>query len=409
MDKDVKKLKAIINGRIVLNNKTIENKVLVFDKKILDISDKVPEGAEIIDAKGNIVSPGLIDIHIHGSGGSDTMDGTKEALEIISSTIVKNGVTGYLPTTMTMSKDKIYKALDTIEYLMDKDLIDTASIESSYNDDLKSISMAEVKGKGAKVLGCHMEGPFINEKYKGAQSKEHILKPSYDFIKKYKNIIKIITFAPEMDETHSFIKDVKANTNITLSIGHSNATFEEAMSAIDEGVSHITHTFNAMTPLNHRKPGIVGAAFSSDTTSEFIADKIHIHPGIFQIFLNNKGKKNVVLITDSMRAGCMKDGKSELGGQTVYVKDGSARLEDGTLAGSILTLNKAVYNFFNNTNLKLHEAIALATINPARVIKLDNKKGSLEIGKDADITIFNEAFDALVTMVEGNIVYNNLY
>ena len=377
-----------------MKDRIINESVIVFDTKIVAIIDnnnfhqykekckkELNEELEVIDAKGGFVSPGFIDIHIHGGGGYDTMDATKEALNIIGSTIAANGVTSYLPTTMTMNTASIYKALDVVR--------DAMKIETT----------------GAKILGVHMEGPFINEKYKGAQKADNIIKPDYDIIKDYLDIIKIITLAPEKDIDHNFIKKVKANSKITLSVGHSDASFEETMKSIDDGISHATHTFNAMTPLNHRKPGIVGAIFTSNITCELIADLIHVHPAIFNILINAKHKDKIILITDSMRAGCIKSGVSELGGQKVIVKNGAARLEDGTLAGSVLTLNKAVLNMLKNSDLEIYDVVAMATHNPAKVINLDNKKGSLRPGHDADIAIFNDDIDVSFTIVEGKIVY----
>jgi len=250
-----------------------------------------------------------------------------------------------------------------------------------------------------------MEGPFINEKYKGAQKADNIIKPDYNIIKDYLDIIKLITLAPEKDENHSFIKRVKENSKITLSIGHSEASYEEAIKAIENGITHATHTFNAMTPLNHRKPGIVGAIFTSDITCELIADTIHVHPAIFNILLNAKHKDKLVLITDSMRAGCMKSGTYDLGGQEVMVKNGAAKLQDGTLAGSVLTLNKAVKNMLNYCDLEIYEAVTMASLIPAKVINMDNKKGSLEVGKDADIIIIDKEIDVYFAIVEGNVVF----
>lgn len=386
-------MKVIINGKIIKEHEILKDSVILFNEKIVNIlrtyefnklldSNKIYI-EEIIDAKDKYVSPGFIDTHIHGSGGKDTMDGTIEDIKIISETIIKYGVTSFIPTTMTMSKEKVYNSLESIRMSMNKNF-------------------------GAKVLGAHMEGPFINEKYKGAQKEDYIVSPSYDFIDKYKDIIKIITMAPEKDMNFEFIKKVKKNTNIEISIGHSDATYEEAMDAIESGVSRVTHMFNAMTPLHHRKPGVVGAAFNSNVYCELIADKIHVHPELFNTILSIKGKDKVVLITDSMRAGCMKDGIWELGGQKVIVKDGVARLEDGTLAGSILTLNKALSNMIDKTNLKINEAVNLISINPAKSIGIDCKKGSIEIGKDADITIFDKDFNIFNTIVDGNIFKFNI-
>jgi len=380
-------MKAIINGKIIKENSIIEGKVLLFEEKIMEFVDKEAFeilGAsceEIIDAKGYFVSPGFIDMHIHGSGGFDVMDGNGNAIDKISSAVVKNGVTGFLPTTMTMSKEKIYQALDSVRLAMKSEV------------------------KGAKVLGAHMEGPFINKKYKGAQPEKSIIAPNYSFIESYVDVIKLITLAPEMDENFEFIKEVKQKTNIILSIGHSNADYEQALGAVKQGITHATHTFNAMTPLNHRKPGVVGAAFNSDIYCEVIADLIHIHPAIFKTLIKIKGKGRLILITDSMRAGCLKDGISELGGQKVIVKDNAARLEDGTLAGSILKLNKGIKNFMDNTDMNICEAISLVSINPARELLIDKTKGSLDPGKFADIVILDDAFNIKQTIVEGKTFY----
>ncbi|MCW6110575.1 N-acetylglucosamine-6-phosphate deacetylase [Clostridium sporogenes] len=378
-------MKAIVNGKIIVGNEILENKVLLFEKKIIDISDRenvcLSKNDHIIDAKGLYISPGFIDVHIHGSGGKDAMDGEIESIKVISNTIAKRGVTSFLPTTMTMAKEHIYKALDAIEQAMNMDL------------------------GGAKVLGAHLEGPFINPKYKGAQKVDFIKNPSFDFIKGYENVIKIITLAPEKDENFKFLKYIKENTDIVLSVGHSDATYEQAMAAINNGISRATHTFNAMTPLNHRKPGIIGAIMNTDISCELIADNIHVHKGAINVLTKIKGKDKIILITDSMRAGCMKNGIWELGGQKVIVKDGSARLEDNTLAGSILTLDRAVKNMKNNIDASLCEIISMVTVNPAKDINVYDRKGSIEKGKDADIVIFDKEIDISMTIIDGNIVY----
>jgi N-acetylglucosamine-6-phosphate deacetylase len=334
-----------------------------------------------IDAHGKYVSPGFIDIHIHGSGGKDTMDGEVSDLKIISETIAKSGVTGFLPTTMTMEKEKIYKALDSVK-----------------------IAIAE-NIKGAKILGAHMEGPFISRKYKGAHKTEHIIKPDFEFIKNYKDIIKIITMAPEEDLQFKFVRSVKNNSDIVLSMGHTASDYETAMEAVEAGISNASHIFNAMPAFHHRAPGAVGAVLKSNISFELIADTLHIHPAVFQILLNAKGKDKMILITDSMRAGYMKDGKWEIGGQEVVVENNSARLNDGTLAGSILTLNKAVLNIMQHTDLKIYEAVALASLNPAKLINMDNAKGSIKIGKDADLIIFDEGLKVAMSISGGKIIY----
>jgi N-acetylglucosamine-6-phosphate deacetylase len=386
MDKNIACIKG---GKIILENEVLENKVLLFNDKIVDILDEeifeekslIQEMYKIIDAHGRYVSPGFIDVHIHGSGGKDTMDGELSDLKIIGETIVSSGVTGFLPTTMTMEKEKIYKALDTVRLAMKENI------------------------NGAKILGAHMEGPFISQKYKGAQNEDYLMKPDFQFIKEYVDIIKIITMAPEEDFEFKFIKSVKNNSDIVLSMGHTNSDYETAMDAVIAGISNASHIFNAMPTFHHRAPGAVGAVLKSNVSFELIADTLHIHPAVFQILLNAKGKDKMILITDSMRAGFMESGDWELGGQKVIVDNNSARLADGTLAGSILTLNKAVYNILKYTDLEIYEAVALASLNPARLINVDNTKGSIKIGKDADLIIFDEELKVYLSIAEGKIIY----
>lgn len=375
-------MRAIINGRIILKNSILEGKIIVFDDTILDLTDEIPAGAEVIDAQGAYIGAGLIDLHIHGSGGADVMDAQNETIKTISEIVAKFGVTSYLPTTMTMSKEQIKKALEQVKLAMKR----------TFN--------------GARVLGCHLEGPYISEVYKGAQNKAFIQTPDANFIELYQDVIKLITIAPEVEGAMEFIKAIKLKTAIKLSMGHTATSFQTAKEAIQLGVSHATHTFNGMSGFNHREPGAVGAIMMHDEVSaELIADKIHINSEIFEWFYQVK-KGNIVLITDSMRAGCMPDGIYDLGGQEVVVEKGSARLRSGSLAGSVLTLNKAVKNFYEETHLSLAEVYRLASLNPARVIGVDDTKGSIEIGKDADLVLWNDELEAIMTIVEGNIVYH---
>ncbi|EQH93092.1 N-acetylglucosamine-6-phosphate deacetylase [Clostridioides difficile DA00310] len=377
-------MKCLINGKIILKNQILENKVLVFDEKIIDIADSVPKDCEVIDADGKYISPGLIDIHIHGNMGKDTMDSTDESIETISKSIMRHGVTSFLPTTMTMDKEHVYDALEVIKKAQNRKL------------------------EGAQVLGAHLEGPFINENYKGAQNEKFIINSKYEFIKEYKDVIKVITYAPEKDIDFDFTREIKRCTDIVLSIGHSNANYDQAKEAINLGVTNVTHMFNAMTGLNHRDPGVVGAALTTNVYSELIADTIHINKDLFQFILNNKGKERLILITDSIEAGGLEDGYYSLGGQKVIVKGNEARLENGALAGSLLSLNKMVFNFLDNTNLKVNEAINLASLNPATSLGINDKKGSLEIGKDADIAVFDENLDCKMTLCLGEVVYKNI-
>ncbi len=270
-------MKSIINGNVFYKGKMHKNKVIVYDDKIrhiysqdeYDHTYEVEEGrsmvGDVIDAAGALVVPGFIDVHIHGYKGADTMDGSEESLQTISEGIASNGVTSFLATTMTMSKEKITAALDTVSETMGKE-------------------------KGARILGVHLEGPYISERFKGAQPKEHIIPPERVLLEEYKDLLKIVTIAPEVEGAMEIIQDYSRQTN--FSIGHSGATFEEAKEAIGYGACGVTHLFNAMTGLHHRHPGVVGAALSTECYSEIIADKYHINPGLFELLLKPKGLTN---------------------------------------------------------------------------------------------------------------------
>lgn len=385
--KEQKLMKAIINGKIILPNQIIEDMALLFNEKIIGIVDNdsakaMTDVTEIIDATGKYVSPGLIDIHIHGYLGEEAAEGEKDGIKKIAEGILANGCTSWLPTTMTVAKPQIEKSLKTIRDLKE--------------DSLKS----KDEWCGAQVLGANVEGPFINPSKKGAQAEEYILKPDAKFIKEYADVIKIITIAPEMDENFECIKEVAADTNVVLSMGHTGSDFETAVASTKAGISHTTHLFNAMTSLMHRGPGVVGAAFATDVSVEVIADTFHIHPGLYSVIDKLKGDK-MCLITDCVRAGGLEDGDYTLGGQKIIVKGIECRLEDGTIAGSVLKINNAVRNVRDNTDMPLWQIVAAASYNPAVVIGVSDTKGSLEAGKDADIVITDLDFNVEETFVRG--------
>ncbi len=375
-------MKYIKNGKIILSDRIVENTALAFDEKIIGLTDKIPENAEVIDANGGYVSPGLIDIHIHGYLGEDTSDGSTDGIYKIANGIMKNGVTSFCPTTMTVSMDEINKALDAVRSLKDK----------SRDWD------------GAEILGVNLEGPYINTKKKGAQADIHIKKPDADFIIDNSDIISLATIAPEVDGGLEAIKKISENCKVVVSIGHSDASFEESEMGIEAGASHITHLFNAQTPLHHRNPGVVGAGLLENVSTEIIADTFHVHKGLFELLLRIKSDK-LVLITDCTRAGGMPDGEYTLGGQPIFVNGVKCLLEDGTIAGSVLKLNEAVKNFKNNTTAPMFELVALASLNPAKAIGISDRKGSLEKGKDADIIITDQDFNIMKTIIGGKIKY----
>ncbi|AIF52861.1 N-acetylglucosamine-6-phosphate deacetylase [Pelosinus sp. UFO1] len=376
-------MKAIRNGKIITLQGILHNQAVIFEEKILGI---VPEEQlsqytidELLDADGRYVSPGFIDVHVHGCNGFDTMDEEEKALAAISKGVLQTGVTSFMPTTMTMPFARIEQSMERIRQAMK---------ESS----------------GAEVLGCHMEGPFINENYKGAQDKRFIMAPDIEKIEPYLDCIKIITIAPEIGESHDFI-EACTKRGLVVSIGHSSATYEQTMKAIDAGVSHMTHIFNALPPLHHRFPGAIGAAMDSDIVCELIVDNLHVHPAMQRILLKVKGLENIILITDAMRASLLGEGQYDLGGQNVIVKQGEARLADGVIAGSVLTLNRGVRNFMENKGIDLVSAISLVTLNPARELGVLDRKGSIEVGKDADLVVFDEELNIFATFVGGSLLY----
>jgi len=374
-------IKAIINAKLIMDDRIIEGKHLLFGKTITGISDGIlSDDVECIDAQGAYVSPGFIDIHIHGSGGADVMDAVPEALESISNTLLQTGTTAYLATTMTMSETAIRAALENVKNISDRIA-------------------------GAKILGVHLEGPFLNPEKHGAQDQRYIKDPDIKFILPYIDQIRMITIAPEMPGAEEFIRYLSKNhPHIILSIGHSDASFEQSKESFSWGISHATHLFNAMNPYHHRKPGIVGAVFDSEITCDIIADLVHTHPSVLKLVHQVKQEK-LMLITDAMRAGCMKNGHYDLGGRKVTVKNGKALLEDGILAGSVLKMNEALRNMVKVSDMSRIEAVHAVTKAPAR--KLGVKMGELKAGCAADIVIFDEDFSIIRTIVNGEIKYVN--
>ena len=376
-------MKCIVNGRLVLPDEVVSDMAIIFDEKIQKIvpaSEVNAEEYEVIDAEGKLVTPGLVDIHIHGYLGEDASDGTVEGLKKMAAGIAKNGVTSWCPTTMTLALSDLDKAFNAAREVK-----------------------AETEIYGAKILGVHSEGPFINHSKKGAQPEEYIIPPNADFILDNADIIKLYTMAPEVEGGTECAKKVFEDGRVLTSMGHTGASFEEAQAGIEAGVRHATHLFNAMTPLQHRNPGEVGAALSDERVScELIADTFHVSAGLYRLVAKAKGDK-LCLITDCMRAGGMEDGDYTLGGQHVIKTGIKCLLEDGTIAGSVLKLNEGVRNFKNNTALTLPEVIACASLNPAKAIGEADSIGSLEVGKCADIVIFDDEFNAVTTIINGNI------
>ncbi|MBP3653212.1 MAG: N-acetylglucosamine-6-phosphate deacetylase, partial [Clostridia bacterium] len=351
-------MQAIINGKIVLPDRIVEDAVLLFDAKIEGIvpANELPAAAETIDAAGKYVIPGLIDMHIHGYLGEDASDGSFDGIRTMAEGVAKNGVTSFLPTTMTVSYDELRAAFAQIRKGVEESKYDT--------------------WQGAQILGVNAEGPFITPSKKGAQAGENIRPGDADFLKEYLDIIRVFTIAPEMPGNMDCIREMAGKC--LISMGHTNATFDEAKAGIEAGVGHVTHLFNAQTALMHRDPGVVGAALTDDRVStELIADAFHVNANLFPLVAKMKGDK-LVLITDCTRAGGLADGEYTLGGQPIFVNGIECRLADGTIAGSVLRLNHAVRNLLKYTSLPVWEAVNAASLNPAKRIGADGVKGSLE-------------------------------
>ena len=374
------KMKAIKGGRIILPDRIVEGCALLYTDVIEGIVPvgEIPNGAKIFDAAGAFVAPGLIDLHIHGYLGRDVCDSNEESLRTIARGLVKNGIVGFLPTTMTESEKVIVDALEAIRSVME---------ESKCWD-------------GSEILGCHAEGPFISASKKGAQDEKHIKKPDAQWVNRYADVIKIITLAPEEDEDFAEIEKMQ----VVVSMGHTSADYDTAMKSTRHGVSHATHLFNAMTPLTHRAPGVVGAALNSDVSCELIVDTLHVSPALFDMVYKLKGRK-LCFITDCLPAGGLEPGEYTLGGQKIIYRDNICRLLDGTIAGSVLKLNQGVRNVYENSSIPLWECFNCASLNPANAIGIGDRKGSLERGKDADIIVCNENFEILKTVIRGETRY----
>ena len=377
----------IKNCKLVYLDRIEEGSVLIENGKIKEINPTCPSNDNVIDAKGLYLSPGFIDVHIHGAGGHDTMNGTYESLNIIASIIAKHGTTSFTPTTMTVSKEDIRKAM-------------------------LAIKEAKIKGTdGAVVLGAHLEGPFISPKAIGAQNPNFLTEPSIEnfnaIVGDAEDAVVSITMAPEVEGAKELAAYL-TNKGILCSIGHTKATYDQAIEGIKCGFCHSTHLFNAMTPFTHREPGVVGATFDTDITTETISDGIHISYPALRTAYKQKGTDKVLLVTDAMGACGMKDGMYSLGGQPVEVKNGAARLESGSLAGSILTLDRAINNVYKNSDYPLYEVVKMATFNGAKHCKVEDRKGLIKEGYDADLVLFDEDINIKLTIVEGKIVFNEI-
>ena len=360
--------------------------VRIHNGKIAKVGRRIStsSASDVIDASGMIVAPGFVDTHVHGGRGFDIMDGTIEAVGQIAQYHALFGTTSMLATTTTDSLDRITKAVRATRRFI------------------------ETGTGGANVIGIHLEGPYINSEEGGAQNVEHVRSPSISELRRILeesgDLVRIVTLAPEAKGALGIIAALR-DRSIVASAGHSNATYAEMVSAIEAGITHVTHIFNGMRKFHHREPGIIGAALTrQELTVSVIADGIHVHPSAVRLLFGAKGADDIVLISDAIRAAGMSDGSYDLGGLAVTVTNGVCRLASGTLAGSTLTLNTALRNVVNFLGVPLSDALKMTSANPARVIGFGHSKGALEEGKDADIVILDEDLNVRNTIVRGRII-----
>lgn len=348
---------------------------------------KVPEADVFLFPEGYKLVPGFIDVHIHGAAGADVMDGDLAALQTIASALPAEGTTSFLATTMTQEAEKIEQALMNVR---------------EYRRTCMNPGQVE-------VLGVHLEGPFLSPKRAGAQPVRHMCHPDREQFQKWQEAadgaIRLVTMAPELPNALAFIRYLR-ESGVTVSVGHSDATSAQVKAAVDAGVTHATHLFNAMRGLHHREPGVAGAVLLDERiTAELITDGIHVVPEMVQLAWGMKGAEKLLLVTDAMRAKCLGSGTYELGGQQVNVQDGQAILADGTLAGSILRMREAFANVQTFTGCTLADAVQMAAVNPAKQIGVFDRKGSIEPGKDADLVVLNERDEVVLTMCRGKVAY----
>jgi N-acetylglucosamine-6-phosphate deacetylase len=371
------------DGEIYTPEEVIKGNILIEEGKIKEIGDFTPPtGAELIDLEGKIVAPGFIDVHTHGLGGYDAMDG-RSAIEEISALLPRYGVVGFLPTGVASSHQALLNFLRDVK---------------------------EAKRRGAKILGAHLESPYISMEKRGAQPPEAIRPVNMREIEELIEAgVKMVTIAPEVEGALEAIKRLK-DAGVIVSLGHSNASWEEALKGINAGISKATHTFNAMPSLHHRNPGCVGIALVDERVAcEVIADFIHLHPIILKLIIKAKGKDKVILITDSASYAGLPDGEYKwMDGRIVVKKEGRISFKDApdVLAGSTLTLDQAVRNVAS-LGFPLKDVIQMASLNPAREAGLEGM-GRIEVGANADLVVLDSSLRVQITIINGEICYKRV-
>jgi N-acetylglucosamine-6-phosphate deacetylase len=366
--------------------------LLVDDHAIIDLTSRavreIPAEVRVVDFGDGVLAPGFVDIHIHGAAGHDVMAADVSQLSAVERLLSHHGVTSYFPTTVTVPLDQICSAIERLA-----DAIETASLDHGSRRGL------------AQPLGIHLEGPFLSHVRRGAHPPDDLLPPTLETFNRLwqaaRGHIRIMTIAPELDGALEVISEA-ARRGVCVSLGHSDAQMKSAGAGVAAGARHATHTFNAMRPLDHREPGIVGEVLTDPRLSaDIIADGIHLDPAIVRLFLQSKGPDQAVLITDAISATGMPDGRYRLGTFEVEVKNGRC-LVDGKLAGSVLTMDRAVRNVMEFAHWDLQQTLRLATLNPARVAGLTNR-GKLAVGAEADFVVLSPAGEVRNTIIRGEV------
>lgn len=383
---------AIYASRILTPQEEVSDGIIVVDEgRIAAVGHRdevrVPSGAIDYVATGMIVVPGFVDVHIHGAGGHDVMEGNARALDRIASMVAHYGTTSMVATTITAPLDETCKSLEGIAHY----------IRSHQSPEGKTQPAAE-------ILGVHLEGPFISKTRRGAHPAESILKPSVEIleqlVKAADGLVRLVTIAPELTGAIEVIEAAVAS-GVVVGLGHTNADYDQARAGILAGARHATHIYNAMRPFSHRDPGVIAAVMTDpDVTAEVIADLVHVSGPAIQVLIGTKGFDTVILITDSIAATGMPDGIYRLGDVQVAVKDGVCRNDEGKLAGSTLTLDRAVRNAIA-LGVPLIEAVRMATVLPARRLGLAGKKGILTVGADADLVVLTQDLQVAGVMTRG--------
>jgi len=382
--------KIILRGQVVLPDRILSpGFVSVEGEKIVGVSQQASEmmneNQTPLDFGDTYIAPGFVDMHLHGALGKDVMDCKEESLRLIAVHQSRSGVTGFLGSTMSASMDSVLEAVGAIK----------KAVKQRFP---------------SEILGVHIEGPFLSKEKKGAQDQRYIRELTEDDLQRLfraaHGIKVVISLAPEIGSNMSYISRLKKNGFI-VAIGHSDATYEEALKSFQKGICHTTHLFNAMREFNHREPGVVGAVLDTGgVTAELIADGIHVHPVSLRLALACKGPENICLVTDSLKASGVGDGVFQWRGREIEVKGPKATMKDsGVLAGSVLTLNRAVKNMIDWTCVSVNEAVNMASLNPARVLGLDEEIGSIAVGKQANLALLDHDFNVLGTVLRGEFVF----